>query len=480
MNEISILNGYKIKDKQAVRYYNTVADMVADTNLKTGMHVKTAGYYSMNDGGTAEYKIVNDNTLIEDKGQYHLLNNGLFAQLIVDTEVNPEQFGAKGDGTTDDTEALQNAIDYANENKIKIVCNKTYLITDTIILQDDINFELNGEIKITEDIIAIQVSTNYANLKIHKITGTGTGTGIKLIPTSVMVDHTNITIDCIRDLNVGILLYTARTGTGIQYNKFNIGHIYNITDSCIKFDHPNGGWINQNYFYNGKLDGGYGINMVGSSISYYHGNAFYNIGLENISIEGIHIEYAKFNKFYNIRNAEGLTGSYWINVDANSPHNKIEFTEGIKVAQINCIARTEITSHLVQPDGYTICDSFIVRNNQFDMNNNSYNTNNQIYPYNTDADLGNNATYKYFNINKIIKVAAETPNIIRTIKINDIIKSYGQFYLQAGYINEDQNAGVKFVDTDDSEIISSDLIHSNKMYLCKQLYSGTWKVYELG
>ena len=57
MSEISILNGYKIKDKKAVRYYDTISNMKSDTTLKAGMHVKTKGYYSVNDGGNAEYYI---------------------------------------------------------------------------------------------------------------------------------------------------------------------------------------------------------------------------------------------------------------------------------------------------------------------------------------------------------------------------------------------------------------------------------------
>ena len=82
MAEISTLNGYKIKDKKAVRFYNTIADMVADTTLKGGMHAITKGYYESGDFGNGEYTIINDNTLVADGGLIHELANGLKAKLI--------------------------------------------------------------------------------------------------------------------------------------------------------------------------------------------------------------------------------------------------------------------------------------------------------------------------------------------------------------------------------------------------------------
>ena len=80
MAEISTLNGYKIKDKKAIRYYNTVADMVADTTLKNGMYVKTKGYYSEGDGLQNEYIIKSSS----DKN-HEILNNNLVAELLPNT-----------------------------------------------------------------------------------------------------------------------------------------------------------------------------------------------------------------------------------------------------------------------------------------------------------------------------------------------------------------------------------------------------------
>ena len=96
-------------------YYNSVADMKADTKLKVGDMAITLGYYEANDGGGAEYKIVNGE-YEDDGGSIHELSNGLFAELIINNKVSVKQFGAKGDDQHDDTQAIQNSIDYCSIN----------------------------------------------------------------------------------------------------------------------------------------------------------------------------------------------------------------------------------------------------------------------------------------------------------------------------------------------------------------------------
>lgn len=123
MSDIVTLNGYKIKDEKAVRSYESIAQMKADTKLKEGYHVKTKGYYETNDGGNAEYIIVDDDTLVDDGGSIHILNNGLRA-ILVDNVAKPEVFGAYGDGIHDDSSAIQQAFD---SGKIVEFSPKTYL-----------------------------------------------------------------------------------------------------------------------------------------------------------------------------------------------------------------------------------------------------------------------------------------------------------------------------------------------------------------
>ena len=110
--------------------YNSVAEMKADTILWEGMNTKTLGYYTHNDGGGASYLIrakADSDTV--DNGSLHELANGLVAELIIENgTVNVKQFGAVGDGVTDDSDAIQLAL---NNNSVLMPAGN-YLITKHI------------------------------------------------------------------------------------------------------------------------------------------------------------------------------------------------------------------------------------------------------------------------------------------------------------------------------------------------------------
>lgn len=119
--------------KYKALWFDSVADMKAEPSLTAGAYVCTAGYYAPNDGGGASYLIrAKADTDTVDGGSLHELSNGLVAELIIENgTVNVKQFGAKGDGATDDTVVLQAAF---NSGKEIFIPKGTYLVTDALTL----------------------------------------------------------------------------------------------------------------------------------------------------------------------------------------------------------------------------------------------------------------------------------------------------------------------------------------------------------
>jgi len=108
--------------------FDNVESMKQATNLINGSYARTLGYYEVNDGGEATYKITDTESQTEYQEE---LENGLYATLIIDNVVNVKQFGAYGDGINDDTIPIQNAINNCNNIYIPYTTDY-YLITDTI------------------------------------------------------------------------------------------------------------------------------------------------------------------------------------------------------------------------------------------------------------------------------------------------------------------------------------------------------------
>ena len=126
----SIINKY-ITNK-IIRIYKTVSDMKQDSSLQENMFAKTSGFYDESDNGSSLYKIKSN--LTANESNIITLNNGLFAEFVPESNtINVKQFGCHEDDTTDDTDKLQNLIDYADTNNFEITGNsKKIIISKTI------------------------------------------------------------------------------------------------------------------------------------------------------------------------------------------------------------------------------------------------------------------------------------------------------------------------------------------------------------
>lgn len=264
MAEFSKLNGYDIKDKKAIRFYNTVADMKSDSNLKAGQCVSTMGYYQVNDGGNAIYKIrtVTNEDIIDEKFIIALSNNLLVAELVYDN-INVKQLGAYGDNTHDDTTSIASGITKAlNENKLLYIPSGTYSVTT-------LNFK---SIKVKCD--------GYINNNSAIIVGANsTGATLTIVD---MFRCNDVQIEGAKGSKINILhahditLYADgndSTNTSIAYNK-----ITGLSCNHITLNGVNNGWINENVInYKRCLTG-----ILITSDTYSHNNNHF----ENICVEG--------------------------------------------------------------------------------------------------------------------------------------------------------------------------------------------------
>ena len=115
--------------------FDTVADMKLATNLVDGSYAQTLGFYSVNDGGGAIYKISESGTANE---MDVIAVGDLYAHTCRNNIINPIMFGAVGDSTTDDSLNIQQCFLFAKTNNVDTIegLNKTYMTSDVIDLPE--------------------------------------------------------------------------------------------------------------------------------------------------------------------------------------------------------------------------------------------------------------------------------------------------------------------------------------------------------
>lgn len=184
-----------------VRAFETVADMQAATDLAVGNICHTSGFRSAGDGGAAYYAISSSGTA---NGMDVLAcASSLYATLVVtEPYVTPEQFGAYGDGTHDDTAALQACFDAANY----ISLNNSYLISSVIVISSGNKTVAGNGARINHDSASgIVVNEGCSNVTVSGISFVGTftvgstdasnyGFGVRGTSTTAEYETENITV----------------------------------------------------------------------------------------------------------------------------------------------------------------------------------------------------------------------------------------------------------------------------------------------
>lgn len=120
-------------NSEMVHGFDTAVEMKSSEALINGSYARTLGYYNVNDGGEALYRIVETEPEASQGVYYETLDSGLFALLIPEDGINVKQFGLVGDGNTDDTSKFGVAVNYGAYNNLKISLNSqdTYYLNET-------------------------------------------------------------------------------------------------------------------------------------------------------------------------------------------------------------------------------------------------------------------------------------------------------------------------------------------------------------
>lgn len=131
-------NGYELGLSTAGEYDNR--SKVEEANIpETANFLRLAGYYAAGDGGGALYKRVASEPIHAGKVTSA---DGAWWEIDMRNGVNVLQFGAKGDGVTDDYQAIQNAINALSTIGGIVRCPRgTYNLSDGLsILQNTANW----------------------------------------------------------------------------------------------------------------------------------------------------------------------------------------------------------------------------------------------------------------------------------------------------------------------------------------------------
>lgn len=247
--------------------FDSVADMV-DADLDEGQTVLTKGYHSVNDGGSAIYTIrAKDVADVEDGGSIIFLDNGNVAELINDGVVLVKQFGVKADGVTDDTVALQTALDFGLANKIKVVglnleihTTQTIFIdydcdfTDTVLYVDSSALTNDRGYSISPAVaVGMNTNTNVMNSTIPSVTNTNVAENAFDVGIGVFVGSCygcNLHLQTSRYFEIGI--WMAGYSRGCAYNSIFIDSAVGCKIGLKMYGYDSDSYVTENNIFGGR------------------------------------------------------------------------------------------------------------------------------------------------------------------------------------------------------------------------------------
>ena len=352
------------------------------------------------------------------------------------------------------------------EGESVLLPNGTYRIKNTLLLENLKNgviIDLQGEI-IVDGLLenAVVVNGGYYKLNINKLTGiTPNNNFSNLVTNGLKIGsynsyQGNININILSGFKNGILCNAIKrdnVSQGIQYNKINFNIIANC-HTCIRFDLIKGeGWINENTFTGGSINGYKGIEFTGGNddpATGYNNNKFYNIGFEGLKDNAITIQNSNGNSWINCRMLEAIDGKYFIKENSNCNWNLFVFSGLLPYEKLYIYGKLDRVIAPISINGAWTCNGFrVIRDKKYFDTEPIYNS--------IDKNAG-----RLIDINaEIIEVSSYNNEVSFKIPNNFRIEGK-EITLKVTFLNP-----INIFNEDGTKAIANTVINS----------SGIWKLY---
>lgn len=304
----------------AIFGYDSVADMKAATNLIAGSYARTMGYYNVNDGGSALYKIrniTNDDT-VDEKFIIEITSdpqNNLIAELITDDKVNICQVGGQ--------QNFSSVCNYVlGLGKDIYVPAGSYTATETITLNNnETQFICDGDVEMTtanSTFFSVQAEREVIRFN-GRVTCPTSTVAFAFGGNAKLVRSCNVYIHYVHQSKVALLLCPDGDLSCVQVCQFTFDRL-NGSEAAIKFACGNNGqpWCNGNVFNGGQVHSAYPIvaRKGANQTDMYNQNIFNEVVLTGDIEIGLDLQFMEKCYFNQIRMSEGHVGTYWIKLDS--------------------------------------------------------------------------------------------------------------------------------------------------------------------
>lgn len=180
--------------------------------------------------------------------------------------VSVKDFGAVGDGVTDDTAAIQAALDYGAANGIRVVGQGTFKISSKVVIKGDADFSQVTFNVFSTPAVAVEVSTGNATdpttvlsnvvvwlpKRLNNATKSGNGWSSQGVGVRVVNAYScQLFVGNVVNFATGLLMTSF--GTGNVYNNIYLGHLENNKVNLALTPGNSGAWVNENIFIGGRF-----------------------------------------------------------------------------------------------------------------------------------------------------------------------------------------------------------------------------------